>query len=1097
MTSVSGTYQNETLYGLSSNDSLDGGAGADTLFGLAGNDYLFGGEGHLVTIQVLVEDGFWEEGPEVEKTVWVEDLVEEEIYNDEGDFIGTELVDYGYWEIVYEPGENVWVPPQYDYEEEWVLDRDDSLLGGAGNDTLKGSPGGFFEPIDLGYTIAAPPDDLIGGAGDDLYLVYNVDKYDDEANLCRGDIIIEKAGEGTDTIRLYANPTILNEDSYDTENGIYILPDNIENIELYDDALHVIGNSLANRITGNAESNYLDGGKGNDTLAGGAGNDAYEVDTIGDLVIESANGGTDDTIWSQISYTLPAQVEDLVLEEAPVALNGTGNNLSNDIYGNDFNNVLTGNAGNDTLFGELGADLLDGGAGADSMIGGAGNDTYIYDNTLDEIIEEAKEGTDTILLGAGITTVSDADIYGAVSLEVVRTTAANSNITLAANAQKSGIASLMGGSGTDVWNASAMKTSITMDAGAGTDSLLGGTGNDSISSGAGNDIINAGRGLDTIKGGEGNDTVKIDWSALTGATITNKVEKIAGTSSYKGTITAKNSVGTILSQVTLDSIESIQLNGKAWSPEPPKPGVAVVRTSTATFTTEQGGKVEYSVVLQAQPKETVNVDFQSSDLTEGKILTPRLSFTSQNWNKPQTLTIQGVDDFLDDKDVAYTINGKVVTEDLTYNRITVSSINIINKDDTEDRPLNLQGTGIVDYLTGQNGDDRIYGAGNQDDLRGGRGNDKIYGDGDDDRLFGEDGNDKLYGGYDDDKLDGGNGNDETYGEQGLDTLLGGAGNDILDGGIEADSMVGGVGNDTYYVDNSGDKISDLGSTTDVDTVIVTQTVTYTLSANIENASVNSTAGNGNLTGNTLNNGLTGNADKNILDGGLGNDKLDGGAGADSLWGGVGNDAMIGGAGNDTMRGGDGVDLADFAAAGIDISIDLATGRAKGDGTDLLFDIENILAGEGDDTLLGSTAANDLDGGAGIDSLNGGAGNDTMAGCFFGANGGRGEIDTLVGGVGNDIFQLGWASGRFYDDGNTANAGRTDYILITDFTVGQDKLQLDGAAANYYLAASGVTGVSGTGLYAEQGATDELIAIIRSANSTALNATNTVNTALLL
>jgi len=39
------------------------------------------------------------------------------------------------------------------------------------------------------------------------------------------------------------------------------------------------------------------------------------------------------------------------------------------------------------------------------------------------------------------------------------------------------------------------------------------------------------------------------------------------------------------------------------------------------------------------------------------------------------------------------------------------------------------------------------------------------------------------------------------------------------------------------------------------------------------------------------------------------------------------------------------------------------------------------------------------------------------------------------------------------------------------------------------------GVTGTGLYAEQGATDELIAIIRSANSTTLNAANTVNTAL--
>jgi len=64
-------------------------------------------------------------------------------------------------------------------------------------------------------------------------------------------------------------------------------------------------------------------------------------------------------------------------------------------------------------------------------------------------------------------------------------------------------------------------------------------------------------------------------------------------------------------------------------------------------------------------------------------------------------------------------------------------------------------------------------------------------------------------------------------------------------------------------------------------------------------------------------------------------------------------------------------------------------------------------------------------------------------------------------------------------------------------VGQDRLQLDGAAANYYLAASGVTGVAGTGLWSEQGATDELIAIIRSANTTAVNSTNTVSMALFI
>ena len=76
--------------------------------------------------------------------------------------------------------------------------------------------------------------------------------------------------------------------------------------------------------------------------------------------------------------------------------------------------------------------------------------------------------------------------------------------------------------------------------------------------------------------------------------------------------------------------------------------------------------------------------------------------------------------------------------------------------------------------------------------------------------------------------------------------------------------------------------------------------------------------------------------------------------------------------------------------------------------------------------------------------------------------------------------------------SAASAGRGDYVVISDFTVGQDRLQLDGAASNYYLGASGVAGVTGIGLYAEQGATDELIAVIRA--STTLTASNTIGTA---
>jgi Ca2+-binding RTX toxin-like protein len=122
----------------------------------------------------------------------------------------------------------------------------------------------------------------------------------------------------------------------------------------------------------------------------------------------------------------------------------------------------------------------------------------------------------------------------------------------------------------------------------------------------------------------------------------------------------------------------------------------------------------------------------------------------------------------------------------------------------------------------------------------------------------------------------------------------------------------------------------------------------------------------------------------------------------------------------------------------------------------------------------------LVGGSGKDSLFGGDGNDTLQG---NSNYGLNEIDTLTGGGGNDLFVLASASSIFYNDYNAKLAGVADYALITDFTAGSDNLLLK-SGQTYYLGSTGGPAISGTRLFLETGATDELIAIIQS--TTALN-----------
>src|SRR5439155_1042172 len=83
-------------------------------------------------------------------------------------------------------------------------------------------------------------------------------------------------------------------------------------------------------------------------------------------------------------------------------------------------------------------------------------------------------------------------------------------------------------------------------------------------------------------------------------------------------------------------------------------GITVVPTSGLT-TTEGGGTATFTLLLTSQPLFPYTTLFRSSDLTEGTVAPASLTFTSANWNTAQTVTITGVNDFVVDGNVAYTI----------------------------------------------------------------------------------------------------------------------------------------------------------------------------------------------------------------------------------------------------------------------------------------------------------------------------------------------------------------------------------------------------------------------------------------------------------
>jgi Ca2+-binding RTX toxin-like protein len=382
------------------------------------------------------------------------------------------------------------------------------LTGGGGNDSLNG---------------AAGADTLIGGLGNDVFTVDNV-----------GDVIVESAGEGTDTVN---------------SSVAYILGADLENLKLTGAAAIngggngadnvLTGNGAANTLTGGFGNDKLNGGAGADTLIGGVGNDTYTVDNVGDMVMESVDEGTD-LVNCSVTHTLAANVESLTLT-GTAAINGTGNALDNVLTGNSVANTLTGGAGNDKL---------NGGAGADTLIGGVGNDTYTVDNVGDVVTENAGEGVDTVnsaiayTLGADIenlTLTGTAIINGTGSAEaniLVGNNAANVLTGLAGNDWLDGGAgndTLVGGAGDDTYvvaqtadvvneNASegndTVRSSVTWTLGVNLESLvltgttaINGTGNmeDNIITGtSANNILNGGMGADMLIGGLGNDTYTVD-----------------------------------------------------------------------------------------------------------------------------------------------------------------------------------------------------------------------------------------------------------------------------------------------------------------------------------------------------------------------------------------------------------------------------------------------------------------------------------------------------------------------------------------------------------------------------------------------------------
>jgi Concanavalin A-like lectin/glucanases superfamily/PA14 domain/FG-GAP-like repeat/RTX calcium-binding nonapeptide repeat (4 copies)/WD40-like Beta Propeller Repeat len=105
-----------------------------------------------------------------------------------------------------------------------------------------------------------------------------------------------------------------------------------------------------------------------------------------------------------------------------------------------------------------------------------------------------------------------------------------------------------------------------------------------------------------------------------------------------------------------------------------------ITPANGLVTSETGTVANFNVVLDRRPTKDVILTFNSSDTTEGQVLTQSLTFTPNNWNIAQSTSVQGIRDGIVDGNTTYRIQTTVKSQDLTYNRLPVNEITISNQD---------------------------------------------------------------------------------------------------------------------------------------------------------------------------------------------------------------------------------------------------------------------------------------------------------------------------------------------------------------------------------------------------------------------------------
>ncbi len=103
-------------------------------------------------------------------------------------------------------------------------------------------------------------------------------------------------------------------------------------------------------------------------------------------------------------------------------------------------------------------------------------------------------------------------------------------------------------------------------------------------------------------------------------------------------------------------------------------GVSVTETGGTTEVTEGSTSDTYSVVLTSQPLADVTIAINED--AQANVDVHSLTFTSINWNVPQTVTVSAIDDEVVEGNHAGTLTMSIATTDTNYDGLTINSLTV-------------------------------------------------------------------------------------------------------------------------------------------------------------------------------------------------------------------------------------------------------------------------------------------------------------------------------------------------------------------------------------------------------------------------------------